>query len=218
VITNEATLPAFHGTDLAGEVRSRFGWPCVIDNDAAAAAAGEYAYGAGVGSSSLLMVTLGTGIGVAVILGGRLLRAGDGSHPEGGHIAVPCAPQPCYCGLPSCWEQAASRTAFDKTSGAGIVATAERARGGDPRAVALFEAYGRLVASGLSTLLTLFRPGRVVVGGSAGRYLDLYAEALTAGLSRSAGYRWLPPVVPAALGDLAGAVGAAALTHLSPGR
>lgn len=199
IIDNAATLPAYTGLDLCSLTKQQTGWPCVIDNDAAAAAVGEYTYGAGRGSRTCVVVTLGTGIGVGVVTGGELLRAGDGTHPEAGHIAVPEAPVPCYCGLPDCWEQAASRTALEHLTNAG----ARRP----------FERYGRQLASGLGTLLTIFRPDRVVLGGSAARYLDLFAAPLTTALSRKDPYQWIPPVLAAELGDLAGAVGAAVLAR-----
>ena len=193
----------------------------MIDNDAAAAAAGEYAYGAGRGSCSCLTVTLGTGVGVAVIVGGKLVRAADGSHPEAGHIAVPDAPGPCYCGLPSCWEQAASRTALEEIAGEtaadarlGVAAVAAAARDGDSGAVRTFELYGQHVAAGLGTLLTIFRPDRVVLGGSAARHYGLFAASLDSALSRSEHYRWNPPIVAAELGDIAGAIGAAVLARV----
>jgi glucokinase len=53
----------------------------------------------------------------------------------------------------------------------------------------------------------------VVIGGSSAQYLDLFSAALARGLERAPGYRWAPPVVPAELGDLAGAIGAAVLAR-----
>ena len=218
VIDNQATLPAYTGVDLSQVIERETGWPCVIDNDAAAAAIGEYTYGAGRGSSTCVVVTLGTGIGVGVVASGQLLRAGDRTHPEAGHIAVRDAPVPCYCGLPHCWEQAASRTALEgltraNAAGADPAAVASAARGGDAGAVGSFVRYGQRLASGLGTLLTIFRPDRVVLGGSAAQYLDLFAAPLIAALDRNAPYQWTPPILAAELGDLAGAVGAAVLAR-----
>ena len=213
IIDNPATLPAFTGLDLRAAVRDTLGLSCLIENDAAAAAIGEHTHGAGHGSRTSVTVTLGTGIGVAVITDDRLLRAGDATHPEAGHIAVPDAPAPCYCGLPSCWEQAASRTALEAMTGPDPTSAADAARRGDAQAVRIFEHYGLQVAAGLATLLTLFRPDLVVLGGSAAQYLDLYAPALQTGIARNAPYQWTPPILPARLGDLAGAVGAAVVAR-----
>jgi glucokinase len=127
IIRNTATLPAFSGIQITSVISERLGVPCVIDNDAAAAAAGEYACGAGRGSTGLLVVTLGTGVGVAVLASGRPFRGADGGHPEAGHIPAGGPPAPCYCGLPNCWEQLASRTALDRLTGRETDALAAKA-------------------------------------------------------------------------------------------
>jgi glucokinase len=216
IIDNPATLPAYTGLDLCSLIEKGSGWACVIDNDAAAAAVGEYTYGAGRGSRTCVVVTLGTGVGVAVVTGGQPFRAGDGTHPEAGHIAVPDAPGPCYCGLARCWEQAASRTALEGLTNGDPPRAAASARRGEAGPAAAFGRYGQRVGAGLGTLLTIFRPDRVVLGGSAAQYLDLFAPALAAALDRDVPYRWAPPIVAAELGDLAGAIGAAVLARPGP--
>jgi glucokinase len=62
-------------------------------------------------------------------------------------------------------------------------------------------------------LLTIFRPDRVVLGGSVAQYLDLFTDSLTKALGRIVPYQWDPAIVPAELGDVAGAVGAAVLAR-----
>lgn len=224
IIQNTETLPAFSGIRLAPVISERLGVPCVIDNDAAAAAIGEYAYGAGRGSTGLLVITLGTGIGVAALAGGRPFRGADGAHPEAGHIPVCGPPAACYCGLPVCWEQLASRTALDQLAevaggagGAGHRADtlAGRARGGDVTAARVFGSYGERVGAGLVTLLAVFRPDRVVLAGGAARFLDLFGPGLRRSLDRGPKYNLKPAVVVAELGDLSGAIGAAVMARPS---
>jgi glucokinase len=217
VIRNTETLPAFSNIQIAPVIGERLGVPCVIDNDAAAAAAGEHAYGAGRGSAGLLVITLGTGVGVAALAGGRPFRGGDGGHPEAGHIPVGGPPAPCYCGLPSCWEQRASRTALDQLAGQATEALAGQARGGDVTAARVFDAYGERVGAGLVTLLAIFRPDRVVVAGGAARFLDLFGRGLRRSLERGPKYTPKPVVAAAELGDLSGAIGAAVMARESAG-
>ena len=211
VIRNPATLPAYTGVPIATMLGERFGVPCRIDNDAVTAALGEYRFGAAAGSGALLMVTLGTGVGVTMLTLGRPYRAADGSHPELGHIGVNGPAAQCYCGLPVCWEQLASRTALDTLTGARHEPLAAEARAGSAAARAVFETYGARVGVGLATLLSMFRPADVVIGGSAARYLDLYAHVLHRQLDRAPEFACTPTVVAAELGNLAGAVGAAAM-------
>lgn len=199
IIRNDDTLPAYSHIPLARLLTERFGIPCTISNDAVAAAIGENTYGAGQRSDSLLVVTLGTGIGVAVVTPDGPFRAADGSHPEGGHIPVPGPPAPCYCGLGTCWEQLASRSALDT-----LIADGD---------VAAFTTYGRRVGTGVATLLTLFRPARVIIGGSAAQYLPQFASGFEQALNRSGEFSWTPPYARAELGALSGAIGAAVLAR-----
>ena len=173
VIQNPETLPAFTNVQITSIISDRLGAPCVIDNDAVAAAIGEHTYGAGRGSAGLLVITLGTGVGVAALTRGCPVRGADGCHPEAEHIAVSGLAAPCYCGLPTCWEQLASRTAFNQLTGGEIHELAGKARHGDAVASRVFDTYGERVGAGLMTLLTIFRPDRVVIGGSAAQFFDL---------------------------------------------
>lgn len=212
VIRNPATLPAYTGLELTQVLRAVFGAPVVIDNDAVTAAYGEVALGAGRGAGSVLMVTLGTGVGVAMLTGGRPLRTAAGVHPEAGHLYVP-GDAPCYCGRSSCWEQQASRSALQHAVadqlGLGLDDAYARASAGDAAATALFSAYGQAVGRGLADLLTLLAPERVVFGGGGARFLTGYRAALQQTLNEITGCYPPVPVVPAELGDIAGAVGAA---------
>jgi glucokinase len=213
IIRNTETLPAFSDIQITPVISERLGVPCVIDNDAVVAAVGERACGAGRGSAGLLVVTLGTGVGVAALTGGRPFRGADGGHPEAGHIPVGSPRAPCYCGLPSCWEQLASRTALDHLTGNDTEALAAKARGGDVAAAQIFDTYGERVGTGLLTLLAIFRPDRVVMAGGAARFIDLFSHGLRRSLDRGPKYTPKATVVAAELGNLSGAIGAAVMAR-----
>ncbi|HEX3492026.1 MAG TPA: ROK family protein, partial [Streptosporangiaceae bacterium] len=211
IIRNDATLPAYSHIPLGRLLGEHLGVPCAVDNDAVAFALGENAWGAGQRSPALLAVTLGTGIGVALLRDGVPYRGSDGIHPEAGHIPVPGPVAPCYCGLPTCWEQLGSRTALDAVTGQNTDELAAAAAAGDPASREVFDRYAGHVGTGLATLVSVFRPARVVVGGSAARYLTLLRPGIDRALSRCAPYDWNPPIAGAALGELSGAIGAAIL-------
>jgi glucokinase len=226
VIRNPDTLPAFTGLPVLEMVTASTGASAVIDNDAVCAALGERAVGAARRSARSLHVTLGTGVGVCLLNGDSPFPLADGSHPEGGHISVASATPHCYCGRSACWEQAASRQALQRTAAgitgrnpadhAAISALAERASAGDAAAVAAFEACGWAIADGLGTLLTLYGPSLVVLGGSGARYFDRFGGAVARALDSLDG--WVPraSVVRTQLDDHGGAIGAAHLVSASP--
>jgi glucokinase len=226
VIRNDETLPGFSHVDVCSALAALVGAPCVIDNDAVTAAIGEHARGAGRGAARLLMITLGTGVGTCVLDRGRPYRGSDGIHPESGHLPVPGPSAPCYCGLPACWEQKASRAALERACQAflgpgapGSTAresaefTAERARAGDRDAQEVFRSYGADVGQGVATLTTAFRPSHVVIGGGGAAYFDLFAAGTRGALARQSPYEITAELRPAELGDLAGAIGAAVMAR-----
>lgn len=216
IIRNRDTLPNLTGISIPAAIEEQLGVSAAIDNDSVAFALGERRFGAGQGALSVLGVTLGTGIGAAYVDDAGPFRGGDGVHPEGGHVAVPSAPDPCYCGLASCWEQAGSRTALErlvKRDGLypDVESAALDARAGSGQAMSVFARYGDAVGSGLVTLCGLFRPECVVIGGGAAPYADLFLERAARAMERAEGYATTRDLRVSKLGALAGAIGAACL-------
>ncbi|MFF1831560.1 ROK family protein [Paenarthrobacter sp. NPDC058040] len=221
IIRNPDTLPAFTNAPLVPELAEAFGVPVAIDNDAVCGAIAEQRVGAAQGSPSLLHITLGTGIGSCLLLEGKPLRGADGMHPEGGHIAVGRETEPCYCGRKACWEQAASRQTLQKTAAkllalkptdrTALTELASRARAGDERALAVFEDYGTAVADGLGTLLAVYRPHSVVLGGSAAEHYELFAASLEQYLKTLGVWIHFGELSKTGIDDFGGAIGAAYL-------
>jgi len=199
-INNPDTLPQFTGHDVAGAIERALGVPTWIDNDVVVAGLAESRWGQARGSRSLLCVTLGTGIGAVLIRDGSPVRASDGQHPEGGHLPVNGEGHPCYCGLPQCWEQVASRTALDRLRNSAMSDDAE-----------LWTEYADRVASGLITLLTLYHPAAVVIGGSVAQHWAELEPPLVESLSRFREFDPSVPLLASDLGERAGALGASLL-------
>jgi glucokinase len=214
-------------------VARRSGLPCVVDNDANVAAWGEYRFGAGRGARHMVLVTVGTGIGGGMVWDGALYRGAHGFAAEIGHIIVEPNGPPCGCGNLGCWEQVASGQALDRlgreeavrnpdgavarrAAGAEVrgVHVTEAARGGDPAAIGIVEEVGRRLGQGLAGLVNILDPDRIVVGGGVAEEGELvlgpargaYLDAVEAPEHRPD-----VPILPAALGNEAGAIGAAAL-------
>jgi len=209
----------------------------IVDNDANVAARGEIAYGAAVGVQHALFVTLGTGIGGAMLLSGQLYRGAHGFGAEIGHMTVERGGPLCACGEYGHWEAIASGTALGRMArelvgqggGASILAAAgndrdavagvhvEQAAGaGDGDAIALLARYADNVALGLAGLANVLDPEMIVIGGGLVELGTLLFDPLHAAFMRhveGAAYRPTIPIVPAHLGERAGAVGAAVLAR-----
>jgi glucokinase len=210
-------------------LEERFGLPAVVDNDANLAVAAEARYGSARGCRHVLMVTLGTGIGGGILVDGRIYR-GNSFAGEVGHMVVDVGGPLCTCGQRGCWETFASGRRLDQIARDTVAAEpdgatarlaasdpvtgshlTEAAQGGDHRAQQLVAEMGGWLGIGLASLVAVLDPDMVVVGGGASRAGGLLLEPARAAMRESlegAGYRSLPPVVPAGLGEDAGLVGA----------
>ncbi|HZD01094.1 MAG TPA: ROK family glucokinase [Actinomycetes bacterium] len=231
---------AYRQLSLRRLVYEATGLPTVVDNDANAAAWAEARFGAGVGCDDMVLLTVGTGIGGGLVLGGQVYRGGWGLGAEVGHMIADPDGDPCACGNVGCLEAMASGSALGragrraaqadpagrlaKIAGAPEKVTGEvvfhAAREGDPVACELFQRLGFWLGVGIASLVNLFDPELVVIGGGLVATGDLLLVPARASLERYAfglEHRELPPVVPARLGSEAGLVGAASLSLRSGG-
>lgn len=237
-IVESVNLP-LRDVPLRRLLQERFGVPAVVDNDATAAAVGEHAYGAGRGTSDMLMLTLGTGVGGGIICGGRPYRGRSGAAGELGHVTIDENGPECPAACPGrgCLEAYASGTAMTAAAEAEARAKPASALGralragqvvdsrlltglaldGDGDAAAVLARVGERLGVGLASLVNVFNPELVVVGGGASAAGDL----LLAPARRVVAARALRPqrdevrIVTAGLGADAGWLGAAALALAS---
>jgi glucokinase len=205
--------------DFRDRMRERWGLPVTIDNDGNAAAIAEWRLGAGRGVSDLVLLTLGTGIGGGLILGGRPYRGWVGAGTEIGHVVLQYGGPPCggACDGHGHFETLASGSAADAAAerrfgnGADARILVQAARDGDQGAVEDLAEIGRRLGAGIASLVNVFNPELVVVGGGFAHAGDLILaparETLAVEALRPA--RDLVRVVPAELGSDAGMVGAA---------
>jgi glucokinase len=214
-------------------MQERLGLPVYVDNDANLAALAEQRVGAARGALNVVMLTLGTGIGSGIVIDGRLFRGATGAGAEIGHMTIDEHGPPCQGTCPGrgCLEVMASGTAIgregtdagrrDPGSALGRAVAqrglltgeevAELALGGDEAARSVMAAVGRSLGAGLASVVNIFEPDVVVVGGGASAAGDLLLDPAREVVAQRA----LRPsrdrvrIVPAAFGEEAGMVGAA---------
>ena len=199
--------------DLVARSRERFGLPSGIENDASAATLAEWRRGAGRTAQNLVMLTLGTGVGGGIVLDGRLFRG----WAELGHLVVQQGGALCTCGGRGHLEVLASGTAGDRMArdlwGMDVDAhtLVDRAQAGDDDARGALARIGRSLGAAIASLVNVFDPELVVVGGGFGAAAgDLVLEPAREAARADAifpanrGVR----IVPAELGSEAGLVGA----------
>jgi glucokinase len=197
------------GRPIAGPVGSSLGVPVMLVNDVRALTLAELRLGAGRGAADLVCIALGTGVGGGVVIGGRL-HLGLGHAGEIGHTTVDPDGPLCGCGNRGCLDRMASAQSIATAAGrADVAEAASAARAGDRVAREAFARAGEYVGRVLAGAVVLLWPERVVVGGGVADAGELLLEPLRAELRRRACVAPEIPVVPAELGPVAGAVGAA---------
>lgn len=229
VVLSISTMPGWLDIPLVAWLTEALGRPVRLDNDAVSAAIGEWRFGAGRGLSDLVYVTVSTGIGGGVIADGRVLRGRRGMAAHLGHMTTQPQGETCTCGNRGCWEAQASgttlvqrarrRAALRPDSALAAIGpdlhgghVMDAARAGDGLALELVAQEAEELGIGIVSLLHVFSPQRVVIGGGVSAGFDLLQPGIAAQIARRA----MPPfrdvpVVPAALGPNAGLVGAASL-------
>ncbi|HET9672849.1 MAG TPA: ROK family protein, partial [Actinomycetota bacterium] len=226
---------AWRDVPLAERLAARFGLPVTLDNDATAAAWGEAKLGAAAGARHALLITLGTGIGGGIVVDGAVMRGAHGLAGEIGHIVVEPDGPGCGCGNRGCWEQVASGQALEREGVAALerkpTSAIARLAGGDPsrvtgelvvsaavdgdlEAISIVHGVARRLGEGIAGLVNVLDPEIVVVGGGLAAVGELlFGPAREAYRATVEGRSARPdvPIVPAALGNDAGAIGAALL-------
>ena len=225
----------FHNVPAKAMLEERLKKPVYLENDANAAALGEAVAGCGNGVKNFVAVTLGTGVGSGIIIDGKIYRGSNFCGGEMGHMVINVDGIPCNCGRKGCWEKYASATALvsqaveamqgnkesllwqtcdgdlNKVEGKTIFEALDM---GDATAKAVVDRYLYYVAIGLANVINALQPESVCIGGGisgqgekilqpirelvkAERY-SVYADKQAA-------------ILPAALGNDAGIIGAALL-------
>ncbi|MDR3072744.1 MAG: ROK family protein [Clostridiales Family XIII bacterium] len=221
--------------DVGGILTEETGKPIFLDNDANGAALGEHVAGAAKDYNISLMLTIGTGIGGGLVIHDRVFRGFNYAGMEIGHMVIERDGRPCHCGRRGCYERYASAS--------GLILTAEEsmrdipssllwtlcehevkkltgrmvfdaADQGDPTAVRVLDTFIKDLSCGVVSLVNIFQPEILVIGGGPSAQGDRIFEPLRTALANEAYSRQSPrntKVVGALLGNDAGIIGAANL-------
>ncbi len=228
-------MPGWENYNLKDKLYGRTGIRTEVENDANCAALGEGWLGAGQKANTMILLTLGTGIGGGILMGGRPVNGPHMAAGEVGHIVINYDGPKCGCGGHGCLEAYCGAAgivarAWEYLEKPGTVSTLRdevgddrlkltpemisRAAGkGDGVSLSVLRETGRLLGVGIASLVNLFAPDIVVLGGGVAGAGEVLLNAVREEVRRRA----LPPaneqveIAPAMLGNNAGLVGAASL-------
>ncbi|MGX1544657.1 ROK family protein [Streptomyces adustus] len=196
------------------------GIPVALGHDVRTGGLAEGRIGAGRGADRFLFVPLGTGIAGAIGLDGRVEAGAHGFAGEIGHVVVRPGGIPCPCGQRGCLERYASAAAVSEAWAAACANPeadaadcAKAVASGDPNAVRVWRAAVDALADGLVTALTLLDPRTLIIGGGLAEAGETLFTPLRDAVRQRVTFQKLPSIVPAALGDTAGCLGAGLLAQ-----
>lgn len=235
VVKLAPNIPGWVNVPIAKMIEDEFHIPTRIDNDVRCAALGELKFGAGKGCENFICITVGTGIGSGLVINGKLVRGASNAAGEIGHIKLQMNDGPiCGCGDTGCMEAFASgpcivamaqdyikggkSTKFREMAAAeGSEITpymvAKAAEAGDPVAKRIFEIVGEYIGIGLTSVINLLNPEKVIIGGGVAEAGDLLLEPIRKTIKERAMVvaGEAVEIVPAQLGNSAGVIGASML-------
>jgi glucokinase len=171
-------LPGWREVPLADWLEPMLRRRVTCANDANCAAIGELWQGAARGAGDVVLLTLGTGVGGAVLLGGELFTGHRGAAAEPGLIGLQPDGPPCNSGNRGSLESYCSINGLARLSPLPPRELARRADQGDSEALAVWAEYGRLLGVGISSLLYLFTPELVLLGGGLSAASDHFLPAV----------------------------------------
>ncbi|WP_086723979.1 ROK family protein [Streptomyces carpinensis] len=208
----------WHDVPLRDLLAERLGSPVALGHDVRTGGLAEGRIGAGKGADRFFFVPLGTGIAGAIGIDGRVEAGAHGFAGEIGHIVVRPGGTPCPCGQRGCLERFASASAVSQAwaracgdPDADAADCAKAVRSGDTRAQAVWQEAVDALADGLVTAVTLLDPRTLIIGGGLAEAGETLFAPLREAVRRRITFQKLPSIVPAALGDTAGCLGAGLL-------
>ena len=207
------------GRPLASDLAAALERPVRLANDANCFTLSEATDGAAAGADMVFGVILGTGVGGGCVVDGRILAGVNGICGEWGHNPLPWPTDderpgpPCYCGREGCVETYLSGSGlardYARDGNTEPSEIARRAAAGEPAAKAAVERYCDRLARALSTVINIFDPQVIVLGGGMSNIDALYGEVLGRWGSYVFSDRVDTRLVAAKYGDASGVRGAA---------
>jgi predicted NBD/HSP70 family sugar kinase len=160
-------------------LRAHTDLPLRFDNGAKTMGQAELWFGAGRGAQNAVMVLIGSGVGASLISGGATYQGATSSAAEFGHVTVAVGGRKCRCGAAGCLEAYAGAAAILERYGRPMAVSDQElalaeligAAEASPAAAAILDEAARYLGAGIGTLINLFNPERIILGGWAGLLL-----------------------------------------------
>jgi predicted NBD/HSP70 family sugar kinase len=167
------------------EIFSEFKLPIYLENEANAGALAESKLGIARDLSNLIYISITEGIGGGIFIHNDMYKGKDRRAGEIGHMCIVKNGRQCNCGRKGCWETYASNRAlikdYNEKSGGKVSSINEiihRYDQNEENAVHVVNEYIENLSEGIQSLLFIFNPDFIVVGGEISKYADTFHNKL----------------------------------------
>lgn len=238
-IMGAVNLPGWRYVELKKKLEKHLNIETGVENDANCAVYGEKWIGAGKNANDVVGFTLGTGVGGGIIIGGKLIRGANYNAAEIGHTSLNPDGRICKCGAHGCLEQYASATAIANFAKEKIKAgeksiITEIVKGninkitskvvyeglisGDKLAKEVWDEFIKYLAAGIANIIQTLNPEIIIIAGGVINARKHLFEPLKEAVKKQTFPQTyeIVKIVPAKLGELAGAIGAAGIVINEP--
>lgn len=196
IIMSPPNLKGWDNVPIVKQISIHYNVPVRLQNDANACAVAEWKFGAGKGARNMVFMTFGTGLGAGLILDGKLYTGTNDNAGEVGHTRL-SDDGPVGFGKEGSFEgfcsgnglsQLGYQKALESTKN-GIIPSfykdgmtvnditaksiAEAARNGDRTALEVFKICGEKLGFGLSVIIDILNPEKIIIGSIYTRCKDL---------------------------------------------
>ena len=209
IIMSPPNLPGWDNVEIVKQIGDYYGVPTKLQNDANACALAEWKFGAGAGCRNMIFLTFGTGLGAGLILDGKLYEGTNGNAGEVGHIRLaesgPIGYRKAgsfegfcsgggiaklgYSEALKAIERGEQPAYFSKgmtESDVSAMSMARAAENGDATALEVYRTSGRYLGRGLSVLIDILNPERIVIGSIFVRSAKLLVDTMKEEIEKEA--------------------------------
>jgi len=197
MVSEPPIMPGWDKFPIEAHIKTLWKIPAIVGNDAELGAIGEWAYGAGRGEENLAYIKVGKGIGAGLLLHGQIYHGSSGSAGEIGHITIEESGPLCSCGNRGCLEAMAGGNAvanraieyvrkgqrtelssihpLESIQSRDVIAAA---CSGDLISQQILAEAGSHLGTAISSLVNLFNPSMIIIGGGVSQIGDLLLEPI----------------------------------------
>jgi len=209
IIMSPPNLPGWDNIEIVRYIENHYNASAKLQNDANACALAEWKFGAGIGCENMIFLTFGTGLGAGLILNGTLYEGANGNAGEIGHIRLEkdgpigyckrgsfegfCSgggiAQPSYVMALKCIKNGTYPLYFKEGMSVNDINAkliADAAAKGDPTALEVYRLSGEYLGKGLSLLIDILNPEKIIIGSIFTRNKSLFFDAMTSEIEKEA--------------------------------